>query len=124
MRCVMPDTSVEFYQNTQLITQVEYAMEQLGLYRAELARILGLHCDDVSDAVQLELLLDTSQVIHHQAERFIRMFRLAELFCSKENHPITNWFRQPMDELGTSPFYAMVDQGRLEDLVALLNSKI
>lgn len=104
------------------MAKVELAAEQLQLQRAELARILGLHCDDVSDAIQLEWLMQSSQAITHKAERFILMYRLIENYCQQNKINITRWFRYEHPQLKSSPFIAVVNHGAIEEVIALLNA--
>ena len=54
-----------------LIASVNHATDSLGLYRAELARILCLKCGDVSDSIHLESLLSDNIDIQKKAERFV-----------------------------------------------------
>ena len=120
----MTELTADFFQQVRLISQINNATEQLQLYRAELARILGLHCDDVSDNEQLEILIENSQPIRHQAERFVLMYRLIEEYCTEQQTNPANWFRQSRSSLGTSAFYAVIDQHRLEDVIMLLKSEL
>ena len=103
-----------------LIAAVNHAVDTLGLYRAELARILGLNCPDVSDSHNLELLFQSNSAVRSQADLFIRFFRLLETVFSNNTVMMVNWFHRENSELGTSPFLAMVDHGRLCDVVDIL----
>jgi hypothetical protein len=107
-----------------LIAAVNHATEILGLYRAELARVLGLNCPDVSDSQKLELLFESNSAVRSQAELFIRFFMLLETVFANDTVLMVNWLRRENSELGTSPFLAMVDHKQLNDVVDVLQQTI
>ncbi len=120
----MAEKTADYFQQARLISQINVATKQLQLDRSELARILGLHCDDVSDNVQLEILIDNSQPIRHQAERFVLMYRLIDEYCTQQQSKPVDWFRQSHSSLHTSPFYAVIDQHQIETVIALLKQDL
>ena len=120
----MAEKTADYHQQARLVSQINHASEQLKLSRVELAIILGLHCDDVSDNVQLEILIDNSQPIRHQAERFVLMYRLIEEFCNKQKSKPANWFRQQQLSLDTSAFDAVIDQHQIETVIAILKQEL
>jgi hypothetical protein len=65
-----------------LIAAVNHATDTLGLYRAELARILGLKCAEISDSRTLELILTSNTAIRNRAKLFIRFFMLLQTALS------------------------------------------
>ncbi|MCK4707738.1 MAG: hypothetical protein KAU21_03900 [Gammaproteobacteria bacterium] len=99
---------------SRLIASVNHAVDSLALLRAELARILMLKCEDVSDSRQLEKLLTGRNDIKLSAERFVYFYGLLENKFDQDNVKMINWFRIDNKELKTSPFYAIVDHGRLD----------
>lgn len=58
--------------------ELNRASDSLGLYRAELARILCLKCAEVSDAKMFRILLNGDREVRHRAERFVDFYRLLE----------------------------------------------
>ena len=65
-----------------LIAEVNHAVDTLGMYRVELARILCLKCCDVSDSMQLELLLEENPQVSCRAKRFTHLYALLDKqFC-------------------------------------------
>jgi len=110
--------------NLSLIACVNHATDTLGFYRAELARILGLNCGDVSDSKNLELLFESNEAVRSQAERFICFFLLLETLFPDDTVLMVNWLRRHNSKLGTTPFLAMVDYGRLSDVVEVLRETI
>ncbi len=103
-----------------LIADVNYAVDSLLLYRAELGRILGLKCDEVSDSARLNLLFNTDETVRQQAQRFVFFSQLLERKCVADGVNMHNWFRTDHKQLKTSPFYAIIDEGRLEQVIRLL----
>ena len=103
-----------------LIAALNHAADSLGLYRAELARILRLLCPDVSDPEHLEKLLSDNKEVREQAERFVYFHALLEAQFPDNSTGMVHWFRKKNVRLSTTPFHAMVDHGRLEDVIAEL----
>lgn len=108
--------------NLPLIAAVNHAADMLGLYRAELARILDLNCADVSDAQQLELLLQENRAVRAAAESFIVFYQLLERKFSNDTVAMVHWFRKEHASLGTTPFLAMIDNIQLNTVIELLRS--
>ncbi len=107
-----------------LIASVNRATDSLGLYRAELARILCLKCGDVSDSIHLESLLSDNIDIQKKAERFVAFHELLENSFPGDSVAMLHWFRKENTNLSTTPFLAIVDDGRLEDvMIELLSYK-
>lgn len=102
-----------------MIVEINYTVDSLLLYRAELGRVLGLKCDEVSDSRKPELLLKNNKIVK-KTERFIFFFQLLEKKCVLEKRNMLNWFRADRNQLKTSPFYAIIDEGRFEEVINLL----
>ncbi|HEC27286.1 MAG TPA: hypothetical protein ENI67_07750 [Gammaproteobacteria bacterium] len=107
-----------------LIAEVNHAVDALGMYRAELARILCLKCYDVSDSMQLELLLGEDPEITYRAKRFVYLYALLDKQLSGDTANMAHWIRRENVFLGTTPLLAMVDQGRLEDVIAIISKGV
>lgn len=103
-----------------LIASVNHAADNLGLYRAELARILGLMCADVSDISRLESILKARAECQLRAEQFVLFYDFLDKTHSSDAVLMLNWFRRHNNELGTTPFLALVDEGRLVETITLL----
>lgn len=104
-----------------LIGAINLATDNLGLYRAELARILCLNCGDVSDSIFLESLLIENDDIQRTAKRFVKFYALLEQHFNGDSVAMLHWFRRHNHKLRTSPFLAMVDEARLEDVIIVLS---
>lgn len=106
--------------NLSLIAAINHACDTLGLYRAELARILGLNCADVSDSRYLESLLESNTAVRNRAESFSHFYQLLETAFNNDTVQMINWFRRDNAGLGTTPFLAMIDHGKLDDVMDVL----
>ena len=111
-------------RDLSLIASVNHAADILGLYRAELARILGLNCPDVSDSKNLELLFESNSTVRSQAELFSHFSQLLEALFKNDTVSMINWFRKDNIDLGTTPFLTIVDHGCLSDVVDRLEQTI
>ena len=76
-----------------LIASINYATDSLGLYRAELARILGLMCSDVGDSLQLDNLLNHNAETSMRAQRFVIFFSRLENLFNHDHIKMVHWFR-------------------------------
>ena len=110
-----PDTSPQ--RLSQCVVQ---AGELLGLYRAEVARVLGVHCDDVSALYDGRWLLAPGSAAWRQAVLFVGFYNLLYRCMAGDGPRMVHWLRADSAALGSSPFLLMVDAGRLHDVVALL----
>jgi hypothetical protein len=104
-----------------LIAEINHAVEMLGMYRAELARILHLKFFDVSNPIMLEILLSDNDELVLRAKRFVKLYALLEKQFSGDVTAMANWVRRENVLLETTPLLAMVVQDRTEDIIALLS---
>jgi hypothetical protein len=116
------NSSQQVSSHLSLIAAVNHATDSLDLYRAELARILCLKCGDVSNSIHLESLLSKNVDTRKKAERFVVFYQLLSNLFEDDSVAMLHWFRKENNHLGTSPFLAMVDDGRLEDVIIELSS--
>ena len=107
-----------FSSSQRLSQSVVQAGELLGLYRAEVARVLGLHCDDVSALFEGRLLLTSNSTAWTQAELFVRLYNALFDRMQGDGPRMVHWLRADNSELGSSPFLLMVDAGQLARVVA------
>ena len=106
----------------EVIAALNLATDTLGLYRAELARILGLQCQDVSNSMQLESILLSNDIVRNKAEKFLVLYRRLEGYCANDSVKMVHWLRVEHPLLGTTPFLALVDHNRLDEVVDLLRT--
>lgn len=99
------DEGFEADRLTQSIIQIR---DFLGLYNAELARILGVHCDDVAQ-LGARHLLDPSSQSWQQALLLRTSYQLLYDRCNGDGAAMNHWLRRSHSILKPSPLMAMVD---------------
>ncbi len=101
-------------QSVLQITQI------LGMYQAELARILGYQCREIGKLASGQQCLQKETYAWQQAVDFIAVYQaLYELFQGDSAH-MYHWLRSHNDDLSGTPHLLMVDDLRVADVLALL----
>lgn len=109
-----------FSSPQRLSQSVIQAAEMLGLVRAEVGRILGYRYEQFSALYDGSRVLEEGTFAWEQGVLFVRFYQgLYDLMEGDEPRMI-NWLRRENRELGNSPFYLMVDEGRLAEVVAFM----
>lgn len=89
----------------------------LGLYQAELARILRLQCDDIGRLAAGQWCLQPGSSAWDQARLLLAFYqRLHERF-NGEAVAMVHWLRVQHAGLDATPHRLMVDEGRLKEVV-------
>ncbi len=104
----------------KLSQSVVQAGDLLGLVRAEVARILGFKCESISELYSGRLLLEEGTKAWRQAGLFVRFYQLLDERMAGDEARMINWLRREHGELGRSPFYLIIDEGRLAEVVAYM----
>ena len=104
----------------RLTPAILQAAELLGLFRAELARILGLQCNDVGALAEVRALLEPGSVAWAQAQVFVRFYQVLDGAMQGNEVAMCNWLRRHNEALGNAPFYLIVDEGRLDEVLESL----
>ena len=101
----------------KLTTSVLQAAELLGMYQAELARILLIKCNDIGELANARGVLQPDSETWQQARLFIRFFEL--LYKAKRGDAIAmcHWLRAENPELGAPPLLLMVDQLQIQNVI-------
>lgn len=102
---------------SQAVIQVT---ELLGLYRAETARVLHVHCEDIGELFDGKRLLIPGSVAWYKAIQFVEFYN--SLFESMQGNSVSmcHWLRATHTQLGTTPLLAMVDQDQIDKVIELL----
>jgi len=93
------------------------ASHMLGLYHAELARILKMQCADVGELANAQQLLEENSIAWQQAEKFISIFECLYLKFQGDEALMCNWLRKLNADLNGVPLYLMVDEGLIDDVL-------
>lgn len=119
----MHEIRLKDLQDTRQLTQaVLQIMQMLGMYQAELARILGLQCADIGAMASAGRVLPEGSNEWAKAGRFVTLYEYLYLHCAGDAVTIYHWLRARHCQLGGVPLLLMVDEGRMEDVIAWFES--
>ena len=104
-------------QLTQAVLQV---IDLLGMYQAELARILGLQCSDIGDMAAAKQFIVMDSEAGKKASLLVRLYNLLYDRFSGDEALMCHWFRRHDDGLSGAPFYLIVDEHKLEAVISFL----
>jgi len=111
----------EVNHNASLLTQsVLQASQMLGLYHAELARVLRLQCADIGDLANAKSVLTINTVAWIQAEKFIMLFEGLYVKFQGNEALMCNWLRKQNSLLQGVPLYLIVDDGRIDECLSVI----
>ena len=111
------------HSSSVLTPAVLQAAQMLGLYHAELARILKLQCADIGELANSQKLLEIDSIAWQQAEKFILIFESLYLKFQGNEALMCNWLRKQNSILNGIPLYLMVDEGGVEDVFCFLQNE-
>lgn len=97
----------------KLTPRVLQIAEMLGLYGAELARILHLQCADISKMVAAKKLITRDMVAWPRAILFIEFYQALHSLMQGNDVLIYHWLRANNPELNGIPLLLMVDDDKL-----------
>lgn len=96
------------------------ASEMLGLVRAEMGRVLGFKCADFTALFEGRSVLEPGTHAYRQGELLVRFYQALYERMKGDSVQMIHWLRRQHRELGNSPFYLIIDEGRLEELLDYL----
>ena len=101
-------------QITQSVLQI---CDMLGMYQAELARILHLQCGDIGQLANAKAVLEQDSESWQQAGLFLEFYQLLYQYFEGDGVAMRNWLRKENKELGGSPLLIMVDDLNIEKVI-------
>ena len=104
-------------ESARLTPAVLQIAEMLGMYHAELARVLKLHCADIGRLAAAQELIKQDTVAWKQAMLFVRFYQALYRMKAGNEIAIYNWMRVENKQLEGVPLLLMVDKNRLEDVL-------
>lgn len=108
-------------ENSQQLTQaVLQVISLLGLYQAELARILGLQCSDIGEMASAKQFIDINSDAGYQGILLVHFYNLLYDRYSGDEVMMCHWLRRYDDDLSSSPFYLIVDDKKLKTVIAFM----
>jgi hypothetical protein len=108
-------------QLTQTVLQIT---EMLGMYQAELARILHVQCGDIGKLSSGKAILEEGSESWQQAELFLQLYQLLYTHFEGDGVSMCNWLRKENTELGGVPLLLLVDELRINDVIRFLHQRI
>lgn len=111
------NTSDDPRRLTQAVTQITTF---LGLYHAELARILGVKCADIGQLTSGSRCLEPGTMAWQQARLYLRLYQALFARTGGDGVAMWHWLRVSSPELDGIPQLLIIDKGRLADVVAYL----
>ena len=110
----------ELHDDKALTLAVLQIGQLLGMYQAELARVLGLQCQDIGELAGGKRLLSADSGAARQGRLFVSLYEQLYQYCHAEPVAIYHWLRARHPHLGGVPLLLMVDEARLAELVEWL----
>lgn len=98
--------------------------EMLGMYQAELARVLGLLCADIGAFTAAKRHLTVNTLPWERAARFVTLYEILYQRFAGDPVAMHHWLRTTQPCLSNTPLLAMVDEGRLGDVITCLQAMI
>ena len=106
-----------FDSPARLTPAVLQAAEMLGMYRAELARVLQLQCQDIGAFAEMKKLLEADTPAWRQACLFIRLYQSLYEHFQGEEVAIYHWLRAENKSLQGVPLLLIVDENKLAQVL-------
>lgn len=107
-----------------LTQQVIFITHQLGMYQAELARVLHVQCPEVGRLGAGQAVLEAGTRAWDQACLFIDFYQRLSDKLQGDEVSMYHWLRAENSGLGGVPLLLIIDDDRLEEVVRFLDSNI
>lgn len=108
-------------ENERKISQsVIQVIEMLGMYHAELARILGQQCGDIGELTSGQKCISKDSEAWHQALLFIDTYNLLYDYFEGNSVSMYHWMRAHNKALNGTPHFLIVDDEKLQAVHAYL----
>lgn len=117
---MFPIRLAELDSPRKLTQAVLQAAELLGMYQAELARILHCQCGDIGELANARRQLQPATSSWRQAEKFIQLFEALYRMQSGDGVAMHHWLRVENPQLGGVPLLLMVDEQQLDEVLVFL----
>lgn len=112
-------------ENSRRLTQsVLQIIDMLDIYRAELARVLHIKCEDVGFLAERKRDLELETDAWDQAVLFVQMYEALFVYCKGDGVAMCHWLRSENKDLKGVPMLLMVDDDKLSQVLGFLESSI
>lgn len=102
---------------TQAVLQIQ---QQLGLYEAELARVLHLYCSDIGRFSHAQQCLQPTTIAWDQAVLFVRLYQGLYKKYAGDSVAMVHWLRAQNKELEGIPLLLIIDESQLSHVANYL----
>ncbi len=103
---------------TQAVLQIT---QMLGIYNAELARILHLRCADIGELSSAHTNIQSNTEAWFQAIKYVEMYEGLYYLCEGSEIKMNNWLRKKHKYLQAIPLYLMVDEQKINRVIDVLS---
>lgn len=112
------------YTPKSLTPKVLQVSDALGLYGAEVARVLHLKCADINAMASTKKLLNQGEVAWHYAILFVELYQNLYLLKNGDDVSIYHWFRINNPSLGGTPLMLIVDHDKLIEVSGFIKNEL
>ena len=113
----LSDVNTSEKKLTQAVLQIT---QMLGIYHAELARILHMQCADIGELSNSQRHLIKHSEPWGEAEKYIKLYEQLYELKQGDEALINNWLRKHNQRLQGIPLYLMVDELRVDDVLKVI----
>jgi hypothetical protein len=117
----MDQMSDPFTSPESLSHAVVQAGEELGIQQAEVASIINFMCEGTHALFEDRVVLEPNTETWRRAELFVRLHQALRDKMHGDRAKMVHWLGTENPALGGEPLVVMEDEGRLEDVLALLD---
>ena len=103
-----------FESERKISQSVIQVIELLGMYHAELARILGQQCGDIGELSCGKRCIERDSEAWSQAKLFIETYHHLFDYFEGDSVAMYHWMRADNDRLNGIPHFLIVDDGQLQ----------
>ncbi|NOQ87782.1 MAG: DUF2384 domain-containing protein [Gammaproteobacteria bacterium] len=103
-----------FESERKISQSVIQVTELLGMYNAELARILGMQCGDIGELTSGQRCIKQDSDAWLQAKLFIETYHLLFDYFDGDSVAMYHWMRADNKCLNGTPHFLIVDEGKLQ----------
>ena len=104
----------------KLVQTILLFNETLGLYQAELVRILAVQCGDIGELFSGKRNIEPDSHLWEKSVFFIRFYELLYDKLKGDEVAMYNWLRRHNSDLNGTPLFLLVDNGNLEAVAKYL----
>ncbi len=105
-----------FESERKISQSVIQVIELLGMYNAELARILGQQCGDIGELTSGQRCIKRGSNAWHQAALFIETYHLLFDYFDADSVAMYHWMRAHNKHLKGTPHLLIVDDSKLQSI--------